>query len=91
MQIISFGVWVKCQANNITWYTVVYIYICVCVCVCVCVYIYIYLRLTKKSLESPLDCKKIQPVHPKDQSWVFTGRTDAEAKTTILWPPHVKS
>ena len=42
--------------------------------------------------ESPLDCKKIQPLHPKaDQSWVFTGRTDAEAKTPILWPPHVKS
>ena len=37
-------------------------------------------------------CKKIQPVHPKgDQSWVFTGRTDAEAQTPILWPPHAKS
>ena len=44
------------------------------------------------SLESPLDCKEIQPVHPKgDQSWVFTGRTDAEAVTPILWPPHAKS
>ena len=41
---------------------------------------------------SPLDCKEIQPVHPKgDQSWVFIGRTDAEAKTPILWPPHVQS
>ena len=41
---------------------------------------------------SPLDCKKIQPVHPKgDQSWVFIGRTDAEAETPILWPPHAKS
>ena len=40
---------------------------------------------------SPLDCKEIQPVHPKDQSWVFIGRTDAEAETPILWPPHVKS
>ena len=39
-----------------------------------------------KTLESPLDCKEIQPVHPKDQSWVFIGRTDAEAKTPILWP-----
>ena len=39
-----------------------------------------------------LDCKEIQPVHPKrDQSWVFIGRTDAKAKTPILWPPHVKS
>ena len=46
----------------------------------------------EKTLESPLDCKEIQPVHPKgDQSWVFTGRTDAEAKTPILWPPDVKS
>ena len=46
----------------------------------------------KKTLESPLDCKEIQPVHPKgDQSWVFIGRTDAEAETPILWPPHAKS
>ena len=46
----------------------------------------------EKTLESPLDCKEIQPVHPKgDQSWVFTGRTDAEAGTPILWPPHAKS
>ena len=46
----------------------------------------------EKTLESPLDCKEIQPVHPKgDQSWVFFGRTDAEAETPILWPPHVKS
>ena len=41
----------------------------------------------EKTLESPLDCKQIQPVHPKgDQSWVFTGRTDVEAETPILWP-----
>ena len=46
----------------------------------------------KKTVESPLDCKKIQPVHPKgDQSWVFIGRTDVEAETPILWPPHEKS
>ena len=46
----------------------------------------------EKTLESPLDCKEIQPVHSKgDQSWVFIGRTDAEAGTPILWPPHVKS
>ena len=46
----------------------------------------------EQDIESPLDCKEIQPVHPKgDQSWVFTGRTDAEAETPILWPPHVKS
>ena len=46
----------------------------------------------EKTLESPLDCKEIQPVHPKgDQSWMFNGRTDAEAETPILWPPHVKS
>ena len=46
----------------------------------------------EKTLESPLDCKEIQPVHPKgDQSWVFIGRTYVEAETPILWPPHVKS
>ena len=46
----------------------------------------------EKTLESPLDCKEIQPVHPKgDQSWVFIGRTDAEAETPILWPPYAKS
>ena len=45
-----------------------------------------------KTLESPLDCKEIQPVHPKgDQSWVFIGRTDFEAETTILWPPDAKT
>ena len=44
------------------------------------------------SLESPLDCKDIQPVHPKgDQSWVFIGGTDVEAETPILWPPHAES
>ena len=46
----------------------------------------------EKTLESPLDCKEIQPVHSKGvQSWVFIGRTDAEAETPILWPPHAKS
>ena len=45
----------------------------------------------EKTLASPLDCKEIQPVHPKDQSWVFIGRTDAEAEIPILWPSHVKS
>ena len=46
----------------------------------------------EKTLESPLDCKEIQPVHPKwNQSWVFIGRTDAEAKTPILWPLDVKN
>ena len=39
----------------------------------------------EKTPESPLDCKEIQPVHPKDQSWVFIGRTDAEAETPVLW------
>ena len=48
--------------------------------------------MLEKTPESPLDCKEIQPVHPKgDQSWVFIGRTDAEAETPILWPPHAKS
>ena len=46
----------------------------------------------EKILESPLDCKEIQPVHPKeDQSWVFIGRTDAEAETPVLRPPDAKS
>ena len=46
----------------------------------------------EKTLESPLECKEIQPVHPKGaQSWVFIGRTDAEAETPILWPPDAKS
>ena len=46
----------------------------------------------EKTLESPLDSKEIQPVHPKgDQSWVFTGRTDAEAEAPVRWPPDVKS
>ena len=50
------------------------------------------LMVSEMTLESPLDCKEIQPVHPKgDQSWVFIGRTDAKAETPILWPPHVKS
>ena len=46
----------------------------------------------EKTLESPLDCKEIQPVHSEaDQPWDFFGRTDAEAKTPVLWPPHAKS
>ena len=48
--------------------------------------------VSEKILESPLDCKEIQPVHPKrNQSWIFIGRTDGEAETPILWPPDVKS
>ena len=46
----------------------------------------------EKTLESPLNCKEIQPVHPKgDQSWIFIGRTDAETETPIVWPPDVKN
>ena len=52
----------------------------------------IWTVVLEKTLESPLDCKEIQPVHPKgDQSWVFIGRSDTEAETPILWPPHAKS
>ena len=48
--------------------------------------------MLEKTLESPLDCKEVQPVHPKgDQSWVFFGRNDAKAETPVLWPPHAKS
>ena len=53
---------------------------------------YFWTVLLEKTLESPLDYKEIQPVHPTvDQSWVFIGRTDAEAESPILWPPHKKS
>ena len=45
----------------------------------------------EKTLESPLDCKEIQPVHPKDQFWEFVERTDVEAETPIFWPPDAKS
>ena len=46
----------------------------------------------EKTLESPLDCKEIQPVHPEgNQSWIFIGRTDVEAETPVLWPPDVKN
>ena len=50
------------------------------------------LVVLEKTLESPLDCKEIQPVHSKgDQPWVFFGRNDAEAETPVFWPPHEKS
>jgi len=53
---------------------------------------YFWPVVLEKTLESPLDCKEIQPVHPKgDQSWVFIGGTDVEAETPILWPPDVKN
>ena len=46
----------------------------------------------EKTLESPLDCKEIQPIHPKgNQSWIFIGRSDAEAETPVLWPPDAKN
>ena len=48
--------------------------------------------VSEKTLESPLGCKEIQPVHSRrDQPWVFFGRTDAEAETPVHWPPHAKS
>ena len=51
-----------------------------------------WIVVLEKTLQSPLDCKEIQPVHPKgDQSWVLTGKTDVEAETPILWPPDIKS
>ena len=49
-------------------------------------------EVLEKTLKGPLDCKEIQPVHPKgDQTWVFIGRTDAEAEAPIVWPPDAKS
>ena len=51
-----------------------------------------WIVVLEKTLDSPLDCKEIQPVHPKgNQSWLFIGGTDAEAETPILWPPDVKN
>ena len=53
---------------------------------------YFWTVVLQKTLESPLDCKEIQPVHPKgNQSWIFIGRTDAETETPILWPPDAKN
>ena len=52
----------------------------------------VILACSEKTLESPLDCKEIQPVHSeRDQPWVFFGRNDAKAETPVLWPPHAKS
>ena len=52
----------------------------------------VYSSILEKTLESPLDCKEIQPVHSKgDQPWDFFGTNDAEAETPVLWPPHAKS
>ena len=51
-----------------------------------------HIVVLEKTLESPLDCKEIQPVHPRgNQSWIFIGRTDAEAETPVLWPPDAKN
>ena len=53
---------------------------------------YFWTVVLEKTLASPLDCKEVQPVHPKgNQSWIFIGRTDVEAETPILWPPDVKN
>ena len=57
-----------------------------------CIIIDAFQLVLEKTLESPLDCKEIQRVHPKgDQSWVFIGRTDVEAETPILLPPDAKN
>ena len=54
--------------------------------------VFYLLKVLEKPLESPLDCKEIQPVHSEgDQPWDFFRRNDAEAETPVLWPPHVKS
>ena len=50
-----------------------------------------WIVVLEKTFESPLDCREIQPVHSKDQSWVFFGRNDVKAETPVVWPPHVKS
>jgi len=57
-----------------------------------CVWYFCLVLVSEKTLESPLNCKEIQPVHSKgDQPWDFFGRNDAKAETPVLWPPHVKS
>ena len=62
------------------------------VLICISLTINYWTVVLEKTLECPLGCKAIQPVHPNaDQSWVFIGRTDAKAETLILWPPHAKS
>ena len=54
--------------------------------------IYVYITVVlEKTLESPLECKEIQPAHSEDQPWDFFGRNDAKAETPVLWPPHAKS
>ena len=53
---------------------------------------YFQIVVLEKTLESPLNCKEIQPVHPKgDQSWVFIGKIDVEIETPVLWPPDAES
>ena len=53
---------------------------------------FIYREVMEKTLESPLDCKEIQPIHSEgDQPWDFFGRNDAKAETPVLWPPHAES
>ena len=75
-----------------------YMYVCVCMYIHIHIYICIYMKnwcfwtvVLDKTLESPLDCKEIQPVHSEYQPWDFLGRNDAKAETPVLWPPHVKS
>ena len=77
--------WIFSQTNltfeNLYLYTINVIHI----------WIYFWTVVLEKTLESPLDCKEIQPVHPKgDQPWVFFGKNDAKAETPVLWPPHAK-
>ena len=73
------------------WYLTVVV-ICISLIICAPKNWCFWSVVLEKTLESPLDCKEIQPVHPKrDQSWVFIERTDAEAEAPVLWPPHTKS
>ena len=58
---------------------------------CQFVFLLFWTVVLEKTLESPLNCKEIQPVHYEDQPWDFFGRNDAKAETPVLWPPHVKS
>ena len=82
--------WAELLAPLLTLHTTFPLVLTLCY-VLIVVHAHLFVVL-EKTLESPLDCKEIQPVHSEgDQSWVFFGRTDADAETPILWPPHVKS
>ena len=84
--------WAPCVIQQLPTIYFTYGNVYVSVLLSQCIPPYLGEDFLEKTLESPLDCKEIKPVHPKgNESWIFIGRTDAEAETPILWPPDVKS